>query len=243
MGPLPGSWLAACMTKLTPDLQICLLCTLQSLSVSGFHVVLGLPGPCFPSTWMSQAALTALLENSTCPYQRSILSFRMRSRFSVPSCASSSLDQMVTMSCVLTFQICLSIALSFRCRRWRFGFVNDQVSMAWSIALRTQERYTRPCILKEMWLEEKNGSSSLNFFQAVSHVLWLKVQSHWQLRACLLCSKRKLLPPACQVRLGLPFMVCHPMGMQFPGMLYSCIRSFVKRLSPLHLLCSQCLQP
>ena len=94
-------------------------------------------------------------------------SFRMRSRSSMPSCTSSSLDLVVTMSCGLTLQICLIIALSFRCRRWRFVFVNGQVSLAWSIVLRTQELYTRPCVLKERWHEERTGSRSLNFFQAV----------------------------------------------------------------------------
>ena len=93
-------------------------------------------------------------------------SFRMRSRSSMPSRTCSSLDLVVTMSCSLTLQICLIIALSFRCRHWRFGFVNGQVSLAWSIALRTQELYTRPHILKERWREEKTGSRSLNFFQA-----------------------------------------------------------------------------
>ena len=82
---------------------------------------------------------------------------------SMPSCASSSLDLVVTTSCGLTLQICLIIALSFRCRRWRFGFVNGQVSLAWSIALRTQELYTQPRVLKERWREVKTGSSSLNF--------------------------------------------------------------------------------
>ena len=82
---------------------------------------------------------------------RSLLSFRMRSRSSMPSRASSSLDLVVTVSCGLTLQICLIIALSFRCRRWRFGFVNGQVSLAWSIALRTQELYTWPRVLKERW--------------------------------------------------------------------------------------------
>ena len=47
------------------------------------------------------------------------------------------------------------------------GFVNGQVSLAWSIALRTQELYRRPCFLKERWQEERTSSSSLNFFQAV----------------------------------------------------------------------------
>ena len=118
------------------------------------------------STCMSKAVLTAPLEHSTCPYHRSLLSFRMRSWSSMPSRTSSSLDLVVTMSCGLTLQICLIIALSFRCRCWRFYFVNGQVSVAWSIALRTQELYTRPHVLKERWREERTGSRSLNFFQA-----------------------------------------------------------------------------
>ena len=117
--------------------------SLQSLSVSCFHVILGLPGPCFPSTCRSKAVFTAPLEYSTCPYQQSLLSFRMRSRSSMASRASSSLDLVVTMSCGLTLQICLIIALSFHCRCWRFGFVNSQVSLAWSIVLCTQELYKR----------------------------------------------------------------------------------------------------
>ena len=71
------------------------------------------------------------------------------------------------MSCGLTLQICLVIALSFRCRRWRFGFVNGQVLLVWSIALCTQELYTQPRVLKERWREERTGSRSLNFFQVV----------------------------------------------------------------------------
>ena len=50
-----------------------------------------------------------------------------------------------------------------------------------------------------------------------SHMLWLKVHSHLLLRACLLGSKRKLPPPACQVQPGLPSVVCHPRDVQFPG--------------------------
>ena len=117
------------MADLTPDLQVRLswgllsesFHALQSLSVSFFHVILGLPGPRFPSTCMSKAVLIAPLEHSTCPYHRSLLSFRMRSRSSMPSSTSRSLDLVVTMSCGLTLQICLIIALSFRCRRWRFS--------------------------------------------------------------------------------------------------------------------------
>ena len=58
------------MADLTPDLQVCLswgliaksFHSLQSLSVSCFHVILGLPGPRFPSTCMWKAVLTAPLE-------------------------------------------------------------------------------------------------------------------------------------------------------------------------------------
>ena len=102
---------------------------LRSLSVSCFHVILGSPGSHFPSTCMSQAFLTAPLERSMCPYQQSLLSFRMRSRSSMPSCASSSLDLVVTISCSLTLQICLIIALSFCYRCRRFGFVNGLASL------------------------------------------------------------------------------------------------------------------
>ena len=57
-----------------------------------------------------------------------------------------------------------------------------------------------------------------------SHVLWLKVHSHLLLRACLLGSKRKLPPLACQVWPGLPSVVCHPRGMQFPAPCTSVVR-------------------
>ena len=85
----------------------------------------------------------------------------------MPSRASSSVDLMVAVSCGLTLQICLIIALSFRCRHWRLGFVIGQVSLAWSNALHTHELYTGPHVLKERWREERTGFSSLNFFQGV----------------------------------------------------------------------------
>ena len=128
------------MADLTPDLEVSLswgsiaesFHSLRSLSVSCFQVILGLPGPRFPLTCMSKAILTAPLEHSICPYQRSLLSFSIKSRSSIPSPASSSMDLMVAESCGLTLQICLIITLSFRCSRWRQGFVTDQVSLAWS---------------------------------------------------------------------------------------------------------------
>ena len=137
--------------------------SLQSLSVRCFHVIFGLPGPHFPS----KAVLDCTIAAFTCPYQHSLLSFRRRSRSSMPSRTSSSLDLVVTMSCGLTLQSCLITALSFCCRPWTCGFVNGKVSLAWSIALCTQELYMQQRVLKERWQGERTGSSSLNFFQVV----------------------------------------------------------------------------
>ena len=133
MGPLPDSWLTACahgrshtrspgMSIMSVDGQELPLSAIPLCQLFPCH--LGPPGPCFPSTCVSKTVLTAPLEHSTCPYHRSLLSFRMRSRSSMPSHTSSSLDLVVTMSCGQTLQICLIIALSFRCRGWRFVFVN-----------------------------------------------------------------------------------------------------------------------
>ena len=139
---------------------------------------------------MSKAVLTAPLERSTCPYQRSLLSFSMRSRSSILSRASSSVDLMVAVSCGLILQICLIIALSFRCRRWRQGFVTGQDSLAWSIALRTHVLYTWPRVLKERWREERTGFSSLNFFQAVFTGVLVEssqppaAESRWNIKQC-----------------------------------------------------------
>ena len=178
--PLPGSWLATALQisyKISRYVYHESFHSLQFLSVIYFHVILGLPGSCFPSTCMSKALLTAPLEHSTCPYQQSHFSSRMRYRSSVQTHKSNSLNLVVTMSCGLTLQICLIIALSIRCRHWRFGFVNGQVLMAWSIALYTQHLYLWPHILKERWQEERTGSNSLNFFQvAFTHVVVVSSQ-------------------------------------------------------------------
>ena len=63
---------------------------------------LGPPRPTLSINLYVKGFLTAPLECSTCPYQWSLLSFRMNSRSSMPSRASSSLDLVVTMSCGLT---------------------------------------------------------------------------------------------------------------------------------------------
>ena len=141
----------------------------QSLSVSFFHVCLGLPAPRLPSICLSHAVVIATLECSTCPNQRSLLSLKMRSRSSSSSFASKSLDLTVATSSGLILQICLIMALSLRCQLCRFVLVSDQVLLAWSMALRTQEPYTWPFVLKERWQYVRTGSSSLNFFQAVFH--------------------------------------------------------------------------
>ena len=119
----------------------------QSLSVSFFHVSLGLPAPCLPSICISHAVLIAPLECSTCPNQQSLLSLKMRLRSSSSSFASNSLDLTVATSSGLMLQICLIKALSLRCKRSRFILVSGQVSLAWSIVLRTQELYTWPRVL------------------------------------------------------------------------------------------------
>ena len=78
-----------------------------------------------------------------------------------------------------------------------------------------------------------------------SHVLWLKVHSHQLLRACLLGSKRNLPPPACQVRLRLPSVVCHSRGVQFHGTVYICSQgplssAWVHCISCAPSICSRC---
>ena len=136
----------------------------------------------------------------------------------------------MTVSCDLTLQICLIIALSFHYRHWRFGFVNGQVSLAWSIVLRSQELYTQPRVWKERWWEERTGSSSLNFFQVVFTRVVIASLQPPLLRACLLGSKRNLPPSTCQVRLGLPSVVCCQRGTQFPGTVYICNRVLCQAL-------------
>ena len=107
----------------------------QSLSVSFFHVSLGLPASGLPSIYISHAVLIAPLERSTCPNQRSLLSLKMRLRSSSSSFASNSLDLTVATSSGLILQMCLIMALSLRCK---FVLVSGQVSLAWSMVLCTQ---------------------------------------------------------------------------------------------------------
>ena len=176
--------------------------SLQFLSVICFHVILGRPGSCFPSTCMSKALLTAPLEHSTCPYQQSHFSSRMRYRSSMQTCTSNSLDLVVTMSCGLTLHICLIIALSFAA-----DIGGLALSMAKSYRHGALRSTHNTCTHSHVSWKRAGGKSqpvatpwtSSRWF---SHVLCCKVHSHRLLRACLPGSKRKIPPPACQVRLG-----------------------------------------
>ena len=130
----------------------------QSLSVSFFHISLGLPAPRLPSICISHAVLIAPLERSTCPNQRSLLSLTMGSRSS--SFASNLLGLTVATSSSLILQICLIMALSLRCKRCRFVLGSGQVSLAWRSARKS-------CIHGHVSCKRGGGMCSLNFFQAV----------------------------------------------------------------------------
>ena len=92
----------------------------------------------------------------------------------------------------LTLQICLIMARSLRCKFWRSGFVKGEVLIAWSIALRMHELYTRPQVLCERWRDKRTGSSFLNFFHAVfTHVIVASTHPPAQ-RACPPGSRRTL---------------------------------------------------
>ena len=141
---------------------------------------LGPPRPMLPLTCMSKAVLTVPLERSACPYQRSLLSFSRRSRSSMPSRASSSVDLMVAVSCGLTLQISLIIALSFRCRHWRQGLVTGQVP--WHGALRFAHT---SCTHGHVSWEKGGGKRELvsapwTSSRQFSHVLWLKAHNYWE---------------------------------------------------------------
>ena len=96
-GPLPGSWLAARMANLTPDLQVCLswgsiaesFQSLQPFSVTRFHVILGLPGPRFPSTCMTQAVLTAPFKHWSVPLVHTSRAFVPSGWGSDPQCQAA----------------------------------------------------------------------------------------------------------------------------------------------------------
>ena len=153
---------------------------------------LGPPRPMLSINLMSKAVLTALLECSTCQYQRSLLSFSMRPRSSIPSPASSSMDLMVAVSCGLTLQICLIILCHFAADA--VGRALVLAKFHWHGALRS----THTCCTHSHVSCKKRGrkrelvSAPWTSSRRFSHMLWLKAHNHQLLRACLLGSKRKL---------------------------------------------------
>ena len=103
-----------------------------------------------------------------------------------------------------------------------FGFVNGQVSLAWSIALAHKSCTHGHVSWKRGGVKRELVADPWTSSRRFSHVLWLKVHSNLLLRACFLGSKRKLPPTACQVRPGLPSVICRLKGVQFPGTVYIC---------------------
>ena len=116
----------------------------QSLSVSFFHVSLGLPAPRLPSICISHAVLIAPLERSTFPNQRSLLSLKMRSRSSSSSFASNLLDLTVATSSGLILQICLIMALS--CAASAAGSFWSVAKFHWHGAPHARAVYMATCL-------------------------------------------------------------------------------------------------
>ena len=183
------------MADFTQDLQVCLswgsiaeiFHSLQSLSVSCFPAILGLPGPRFPSTCVWKAVLTAPMERFTCPdpqcqvaleahqtwWWQCLVAWHCRSVWSLPCHSAADVG---------------GLALSMAKSHWPGALPSAHKSFTHGHS-----------VLKERWREARTGTSSLNFFQAVFTCCGFKVHSHRLLRACLLGSKRKLPPATCRV--------------------------------------------
>ena len=99
----------------------------------------------------------------------------------------------------------------------------------------TRAVHTAACLEREV-AGRKNWKQLLELLPSgFSHVLWLKVYSHRLLRACLLGSKRSLS--------DFPVWSAVQEACSSLAPCTSVVRVFFERLSPLHFLCSQCLQP
>ena len=205
------------MADLTPDLQVCLswgliaesFHSLQSLSISCFHVILGLPGPRFPSAYMSK---TTGAFHMSIPSKSSLLQ-RYKSQVAHwtwwwQCLAAWHCRSVWSLPCHFAADAGGS-ALSMAKSRWHGALRSAHKSCTHGHVFWKRGGVKRG-LVADPW------TSSRRF----SHVLWLKVHSHLLLRACLLGSKRKLPPQACQVWPGFPSVVCHPRGVQFPGTVY-----------------------
>ena len=127
------------------------------------------------SSWVPRATLTINLyvkivltapqECSTCPYQRSFLSYRMRSRSSMPSRAStcSSLDLIVGVSCGLHGRSVLSLLCPFAADAGGLALLIAKFRWHEALQAHTSAVHMPTCLEREL-VEERTGSSSLNFF-------------------------------------------------------------------------------
>ena len=121
MGPLPWQithQISRYMSVMRVDCQELPLSAVPHCQL--FPCQLGPPRPTFSINQYVKGCLDCTIGAFHMSIPSESSSLRMRSRSSMPNCTSSSLDLVVTMSCGLTLQICLIIALSFRCRCWRF---------------------------------------------------------------------------------------------------------------------------
>ena len=219
--PFPDSWLAARLAGLTPDLQVCLswgliaesFHSLQSPSVSCFPVILG-----FPSTCMSKAVLTAPLERSTYPYLHTIGVFSPPE----PQCQAAQVAHWTWWCQCLAAWHCRSVwSLPCHLAADAGGLALSMAKSRWHGALRSTHK---SCTHSHVFWKRGGMKRELVADPWISSRRFhtLKVHSHLLLRACLLGNKRKLPPEACQVWPGLPSVVCHPRGVQFPGTVYIC---------------------
>ena len=205
------------MADLTPDLHIFLswgliaesFHSLQSLSVSCFHVIFGLPGPRLPSTCIWKAVLTAPLERSTCPYSGA---FSPSEWGPDPQCQAAQIVHWTWWWQCLAAWHCRPVWL-LPCHSVADirGLVLSMAKSHWHGALHSARKSCTHCHVswKRGGVKRELVAAPWTSSKQFSHVLWLKVHSHLLLRACLLGSKRKLPPPACRVQLGFLLVICH----------------------------------
>ena len=173
MGPLPGSWLAAPMADLILDLQVCLskgliakiFHSLWSLSVSCFHVVLGFPGPCFPSTYVTGCldcthGVFIPAEPSLLQYEVQILQWKPRKWL-----IGSGGDNVLWLDIADLSDHCPVISLQML-EGWLCQW-SSLTSMEHCTP--HTELYTQPCVLKEQWQEQVTGPWT--YSRQFSHVV------------------------------------------------------------------------
>ena len=129
----------------------------------------------------------------------------MRSRSSMPSCASSSEDLMLAVSRGLTLQICLIIALSFLCRHGALHSAHKSCTpshMSWKVAGRQNWYQLLELLPGSFHTYIVVQSSQQPATEHVSQVAKGSYMYHLQL-----------------VRADLNFPL---RGVQFPGIVYTC---------------------